>query len=351
VGALELTRSAAVADFFKTKFVKDAGVHSEADDFTRDEEGSTMVLGLFVFVSMLAAGGMAVDFMMAERERAEVQYTLDRAILAGAALSQPLNPKIVVEDYFDKSGLHDYNLLVKMPEEDNSLTSRRVEAFASSSVKNYFVNMVGVGDLVVSANGGAEERVQNVEISMVLDVSGSMGRSGRMGNMKTAALEFVETVLTENNVNRVSINLIPYNMQVNAGPVLSTALGTTTEHDSSYCVDFTSNQFAETTVDDTETYQRTGHFDPFYTTMDHPATSSDDNDRRLFMCPTTGYSEITYLSQNLSDLQDSINALQPGGNTSIDIGVRWGATLLDPTLNAAMAEMPAVSGSIGDPIF
>jgi hypothetical protein len=351
VGALELTRSAAVADFFKTKFVKDAGVHSEADDFTRDEEGSTMVLGLFVFVSMLAAGGMAVDFMMAERERAEVQYTLDRAILAGAALSQPLNPKIVVEDYFDKSGLHDYNLLVKMPEEDNSLTSRRVEAFASSSVKNYFVNMVGVGDLVVSANGGAEERVQNVEISMVLDVSGSMGRSGRMGNMKTAALEFVETVLTENNVNRVSINLIPYNMQVNAGPVLSTALGTTTEHDSSYCVDFTSNQFAETTVDDTETYQRTGHFDPFYTTMDHPATSSDDNDRRLFMCPTTGYSEITYLSQNLSDLQDSINALQPGGNTSIDIGVRWGATLLDPTLNAAMAEMPAGSGSIGDPIF
>jgi Flp pilus assembly protein TadG len=338
-----VTRRAAVAEFFKTKSVKDVGAKPTTGKFTRGEEGSTMVLGLFVFVVMLAAGGMAVDFMQAERERAQIQYTLDRAILAGAALSQPLVPKDVVEDYFQKSGLDNYNLSVSTPEESNTLTSRRVEAHATSNVNNYFVNMVGIGDMLVSAEGAAEERVQNVEISMVLDVSGSMGSSSKMTNMKTAALEFVETVLTTDNINRVSINLVPYNMQVNAGEALLDALdadfNVTNEHDNSHCLDFTSTQFQSSAISSGTTYQRTGHFDPFYTSINHPATSSDDNNTRLFMCPTTDYSEITLLSQNLSDLQDKINALQPGGNTSIDIGVRWGSTLLDPSVNSVLDEL------------
>ena len=342
-----------MADFFKTKSVKDTGANPDADDFARGEEGTTMVLGLFVFVVMLAAGGMAVDFMQAERERAQIQYTLDRAILAGAALSQPLDPESVVHDYFEKSGLDNYELNVSVPEEYNSLTSRYVSATATTNINNYFVNMVGINDMLVNATGTAQERVQNVEISMVLDVSGSMENSSKMENMKSAALEFVRTVLNDNNADRVSINLVPYNMQVNAGEALLDAIdadyNVTNEHDTSHCIDFTSSQFNSTSLVSGATYQRTGHFDPFYTSIDHPATSSDDNSSRLFMCPTTSHSEIALLSQNLSDLENRINALQPGGNTSIDIGVRWGATLLDPSFNSVLADLSGDDAV--DPVF
>ena len=309
------------------------------NNFTRDEDGNTMILGLFVFVTMLSAGGMAVDFMQAERERAQLQYTLDRAILAGAALSQPLNPTTVVHDYFAKSDITNYNLSVAEPEESNSLTSRRVEASVTSNISNYFVNMVGVGDLQIAASGAAEEKVQNVEISLVLDVSGSMGSNSKMSKMQDAAVEFVETVLTDDNIDRVSINIVPYNMQVNAGEELLSNMNVSSEHSNSHCVDFTDEQFSQTAINGSVTLQRTGHFDPFYTTIDHPAVSSDDNDYRLFMCPDNSASEIMVMSQSITDLTNKINGLQAGGNTSIDIGVRWGAALLDPSMNSVIANM------------
>ena len=308
-------------------------------NFGRDEDGNTMILGLFVFVTMLAAGGMAVDFMQAERERAQLQYTLDRAILAGAALSQPLDPRTVVEDYFLKSDVDDYNLVVSEPEGSNSITSRRLEANVNSNIKNYFVNMVGVGDLKISARAAAEEKIQNVEISLVLDVSGSMGSNSKMTNMQDAAVEFVQTVLTDDNVDRVSINIIPYNMQVNAGQSLLDNMLVTSEHANSNCVDFTSSQFSETAISDTTTYQRTGHFDPFYRTINHPDVSHTMNDTRLFMCPNDEESKIMVMSQSIADLTSKINALSPGGNTSIDIGVRWGAALLDPSMNSVLSGM------------
>lgn len=318
--------------------------------FAKAEEGTTMVLGLFVFVVMMAAGGMAVDFMKAERERAKIQYTLDRAILAGAALAQPLDPESVVEDYFEKSGLTGYTLKVTLPEESNSVASRRVVAHASKEVGNYFVNMVGVDDITVRANGAAQERVQNVEISLVLDVSGSMASSNKMENMQEAAIEFVNTVLSRQSADRVSINIVPYNMQVNAGQTLLDAMSVTNEHSYSHCVDFTAEQFNGTGYDSNTTYQRTGHFDPFYTSMNHPATTSDDNDSRLFMCPTEEWSEIRVLSQSISELETMINNLQPGGNTSIDIGVRWGAMLLDPSIDSVLSGLAGSDAGV-DPVF
>ncbi|MEP5760576.1 MAG: pilus assembly protein TadG-related protein [Litoreibacter sp.] len=341
-----------MAQDYKPMSKPDTGIGRFMNFSKAEDGGATLAFGLFTFVIMLAAGGMAVDFMLAERERAEIQYTLDRAILAGAALSQPLEPEDVVRDYFDKSGIEDYELFVDTPEEANSLTSRRVEAAAASSRNNNFLKLVGINDLTLSAGGAAEERVQNVEISLVLDVSGSMGSSGKMANMQAAAKEFVNTVLTSQNADRVSINIVPYNMQVNAGEALLNEMNVTSEHDQSHCIDFTNNQFNSTAYDEFTTYQRTGHFDPYYTTIDHPASTSDDNDTRLFMCPSTERSEIVLLNQSITELENAIDDLEPGGNTSIDIGVRWGSMLLDPSMNSVLSQLTNGDGTASiDSVF
>ena len=54
--------------------------------FRAAEDGSMTVFTLFIFVMMLMVGGMAVDLMRFETQRAHLQNTLDSAALAATCL-------------------------------------------------------------------------------------------------------------------------------------------------------------------------------------------------------------------------------------------------------------------------
>ncbi|MEM9434792.1 MAG: pilus assembly protein TadG-related protein [Pseudomonadota bacterium] len=322
----------------------------QTEDFRKDESGALLVFGLMVMTMMLVGGGMAVDFMRYERERARLQYALDRSILAAAALSQPLDPKVVVADYLQKSEV-DYTDLQSDPQSGTNF--RRVEASARISTNTFFVNMVGVNSLEALSGSAAEERVRKVELSLVLDVSGSMGWASatpdttKLEALQEAAIDFAETVLTADNNNLVSLNIIPYNMQVNVGQDVMDELAVTLIHSDANCIDFTTTQF-ETMDMDTgilkTTYKQTGRFDPFYTSIRSPNTDLDDNSSRLWMCPTANWSQPILMSQNFEDIRDYINALEAGGNTSIDIGVKWGNFFLDDSSNSVLGTLPASYG-------
>lgn len=337
-----------MSDKTKNETVKRFGrrVASKPKRFARDEGGAMIIFGLIIFVIMLLAGGMAVDFMRFEHERASVQYTLDRSILAAAALQQPLEPEDVVSDYFQKSDVGGYNLTVNTEE---GLNFRTVTANASTEMRPYFMNMLGIKEMKASARGGAEERIQKVEISLVLDVSGSMGNNGKLQNLKDAAKDFVDEVLTAQNENLVSISIIPYNMQVNAGAAILDDMNISNEHAYSNCVDFDETDFTSTALSLTTEYQRTGHFNPFYYQWsNHPNDTTDRSSTALFMCPTSAYSEIMLFSQDKVALKAKIDALQAGGNTSIDIGVRWGAAFLDPSTQPIVAGQSSVPNVFQD---
>jgi hypothetical protein len=130
----------------------------------------------------------------------------------------------VVENYFEISGLQNYRLSVDVEE---GLNFRRVEAYAELEVNTLFMHMFGVRVLTSPAEGAAEEVIQNVEVSLVLDISGSMGWGSKMTNMQTAARDFVSEMLQANeddNGNLVSISIIPYNGMVNLGEPLGKRL-------------------------------------------------------------------------------------------------------------------------------
>lgn len=316
-----------------------------ASSFGSDETGTMIIFGLFIFVIMLVAGGMAVDFMRFERERARVQYTLDRAILAAGALSQPLDPIAVVQDYFEKSDLPNHKVHV-VP--DSGINFKTVDAEAQTVMNTFFINLLGTESMTATASGGSEERRRKIELSLVLDVSGSMSSDSASGGtklaeLKAAAKEFLDTILTDDTQDKVSVSIIPYNMQVNVGEEVLDRLNVSSEHDYSHCVDFENSDFYSVELG-TQELQRTGHFDPFYHTIDHPNYSSDNDDTRLFMCPMSDASEIMLFSQNKQDLKDKIDDLTAGGNTSIDIGMKWGAYFLDRTANSLVSALPSSLG-------
>ncbi|MFP4404847.1 pilus assembly protein TadG-related protein [Rhodosalinus sp.] len=172
------------------------------------------IWAIFMLMMMLMAGSAGIDFMLAEMRRAQLQSILDRAVLAAADLDQMQDPEAVVQSYMEVAGLEDYLGDVKV---ESGLNYRRVSADLSMKQDTLLLKMLGTDDLLLAASGTAEEVIPNTEISLVLDISGSMRRSNRMDNLKPAAREFVRTVLRGDAGRTTSINLVPYAGQTNPG--------------------------------------------------------------------------------------------------------------------------------------
>lgn len=183
-------------------------------EFARDEAGSMTIFALFMVVLIIAVSGAAVDMTRHEAVRSEVQTTLDTAILAATDLDQTREPRAVVDDYMNKSGFGSLNVAIDYVTEPNS---RNVWASANSSIDTFFMRMSGVDTLNVRAESAALESISNVEISLALDISGSMDNNNRVALMKPAASSFVAKVMSEENVGTTTINLVPFAGHVNPG--------------------------------------------------------------------------------------------------------------------------------------
>ena len=317
----------------------------ETNRFMRKEDGTVTLFGIMMFILMVVIGGIAIDIMRYETQRVQLQYTLDRAILAAAALNQTLAPEDVVADYFARSGLERYRLRLEV---DEGVSFRVVSATAEMDINTMFMDMFGVHALTSPAYGEAEERVRNVEISMVLDVSGSMGWAAADGrtklrNLQDAADTFVATVMEANNYTTddmlVSVSIVPYNGFVNAGTEIDSVFNISNEHAASTCTRFRDStvpgedQFERTWLGDTEEIQRLSHFDYSYRSYYSYFVAS--------YCPTNDLNAITPWSHSVGDLQTEIANFTANGWTAIDQGMRWGVTLLDPSSSDELTSLGA----------
>ena len=145
--------------------------------------------------------------MRYETTRTTLQNTLDRFTLAAASLPQKLDPEAVVRDYASKVGLTEYLTSVTVVNDPNY---RNAKAKALADTQPFFLHLIGVEEFKAPGSFTAEQRVSNVEVMLVLDVSGSMAGT-KMTNLKSAASKFVETVLTSNTSNLISVAIVAYN--------------------------------------------------------------------------------------------------------------------------------------------
>lgn len=295
--------------------------------FVTDEDGSLLILSMVLFLLMCMMGGLAVDVMRFEQRRTEMQQTLDRSVLAAASMTQSLNPEDVVNDYFAKAGLAENLDWVNV---DSGLNYRTVTAGASSPIQPFFLPMIGIDEMNAETGSGAEQRISNVEVSLVLDISGSMGGS-RINNLRPAAREFVTSVLGTAEPGRVSISIIPYNAQVNIGTTMMDAFNVNDTHPYSACIELPDSVFSTNELSRSTQFKQNAHFDPFY------YTSGSNN--MLYNCPPQSGNEVTPLTDSETTLHNAINNLIVGGNTSIDLGVKWGAYLLNRNSNAVIQHL------------
>lgn len=309
------------------------------DDF-RKEDGSLSIFALFLFICMLMFGGIALDIMLYENQRTHIQNSTDRAVLAAANLGQTVDPKVVVQDYLAKVGITISQDDVQVTEVGTFpvITGRQVSISVEPNYQTLLMDMVGVETLPLSLTSEATEGINDIEVSLVLDISGSMGWSNKLTLMQGAANDFVDTVLAGSTDNRVSISLVPYSTQVNAGADLLGTLNVNSDHNYSHCVNFNGSTFNSTSIGAAQVFNQTAHFDPW-------TGYSGDGSPNYRVCRDEWHAEIQPWTNVAQDLKDQINAMTAAGNTSIDVAVKWGAALLDPSMNEELNVVRGLPGS------
>lgn len=311
-------------------------------DFGRQEDGSLVLFALFLFLLMVMMGGIAVDAMRYEQRRTALQSTLDRSTLAAASMTQDLDPESVVRDYFDKEGLTPYLTRVTVTE---GMNFRNVKAQARANAEPFFMHMIGIEDFQAKAVSVAEQRINNVEIVLVLDVSGSMndpmtGGGTKIAALRNAAKEFVSTVLAKDSEKKISIAIVPYNGQVNLGTRVKPYFTLTNVHGRAGvdCVDLPSSAYTSYAISRTTPLSMTADADTWGTGSSAPAVANKwcPGDTTYTGNPAgSGGNVVRFPQQNATTLQGYIDGLTAIGATSINAGLKWGMTMIDPTMRSA----------------
>ncbi|RFP87315.1 hypothetical protein DZK27_11705 [Rhodobacteraceae bacterium 63075] len=308
-------------------------------DFADDESGVLVAFSIWFMLMILFVGALGVDVMRYETQRTRLQASLDQAVLAAADLDQKRDSATVVADYFDKFKV---DAQIVSLDVDEGLAHREVVARAEKTVPTQLVHMLGVDEFNAPALSRAVERVENVEISLVLDISGSMS-GNKISRLQTAATEFVDTIFEQNQSEGVTLSIIPYSTQVNVGEHMLDELDVSDGHENSHCVNIEEPDFNNTRFElagSGRVYEQTQHFDVF---------TYSEGELSAPVCRDDPGAVITPISGDRAALKTAINQLSAGGNTSIDLGIKWGAMLLDPSTQAAVSGL--IDDGVVNPIY
>ncbi len=306
--------------------------------FERDEEGSLIIFSLMMFMLMALVAGMSLDIERFETARTKLQATADGAALAGASLTQNVSPlRDVVEDYFVKAEMDKFLEDIDIISEINM---RRVTVTSDVTVPTHFFHMIGIDHLSTVVTSVAEESIGNVEIALVLDVSGSMGSNSKLANLKDAAEDFVDAMYENAEAGTISTSIVPYSTQVSAGPDILSHFPNRgdAEHEISHCVDFSDADFERVTLLPTEHVAQTLHAD--LRTNEGNSWWDPGEWLPVTECPSDSWTDILLYSESISALKAYVNAFRATDWTSIELGVKWGAAILDP------AFQPIISAAV-----
>ena len=317
----------------------------ERNNLIDDERGALTPLMLVLFIST----GVALDLIRHDAKRSDLQDALDRGVLAAAALTQVVDAEITVREFLENRALseNDLNVLVSS---DAALNYRRIDAGAEYEMNTTFLRMVGLGKLKVAARSAAIQGARDVEVSLVLDISGSMARENtggtslkRLDVLRDAASGFVDAILTPAAIPTTSLSLVPFSGQVNAGPLFDMLNGTRI-HNYSSCTEFADSDFDTTMLPTANSRAQVPHFQ-WFTFEGGPGRN---HEAEWGWCPSDGQA-ITPLSNDPDSLKAQIAGFVGHDGTGTKNGMKFGLGLLDPSSQPITAAL--VGAGTVDPAF
>lgn len=280
------------------------------------------VFALFVFVTMLFVAGMAIDMMRYETERVRMQGASDRAVLAAAAVRpnapNSLTPRQIAEAYLTAGGVAPGSYEGRIDVQDSG-TGRQITVAPVAGVPTLLMHMLGINRLDMVTPARALESIgdpPDVEVVLVLDVSGSMGAMTsngltRIQNLRIAARDLVEELFVDTEPGQMAVTLVPYDGWVLPPPGFINNFSNLPASPQGACIDFTDWTSVTATLNSVVTRHS---------------------------CNTASWRTVRPYLGTAAEAFSHIDNLVASGTTSIDLGIRFGAMFFDPHIRPALQQ-------------
>ena len=209
----------------KTNTVKTKGSHMpqitrwDLGRFVRNRRGNVAVLFGLAIIPIVLAIGVAVDYGRALMVRERMADAADAAALAigswtglNEAQLKAKAQKFFNANYASSSAVGSASAVkVSFPGDD-------IVVKVSGSVPTTFMRLANVNSIDVGASSTVTKRQRNIELALVLDTTGSMGSSGKMSAMQSAAKKMVTDLFNGNSTSDSLVAaVVPFAGAVNVG--------------------------------------------------------------------------------------------------------------------------------------
>lgn len=291
--------------------------------FARDDGGTVALLFAMCIIVVVFALGAAIDFGRATAVASKFGGALDATTLATArAMSeQELSESEVtafaknfLDAQLESANLDSVTVNAISVEADPNTGSVRMSVDAD--VATTFSRVLNHDKIPIGRSSRAAFKLKNVELAMVLDVTGSMcNPCSKIAGLKSAAKEVVDVLLPNGQSTQNRIALVPYSATVNAG---------------SYAAAVTNGAAV-----DTCTFEREGqkaYSDDGPGPGDYLGVESDPSDpaNNHYVCPPA---TVLPLSTTNAVLKATIDSYGASGWTAGHLGAAWGWYMLSPNWN------------------
>jgi Flp pilus assembly protein TadG len=187
--------------------------------FAGGNRGGVAVWGAIMFVPLLGFIGLGVDGARGYMVRARLSQALDSAgLAAGKQFMNEAKAIEVANTVFKANFPTGYmDAALTGPQITFNSEAQTVQVAASAVLSTYFVHLVGVNTLTVGASAEVMRQGINLEIALVLDVTGSMSGQ-KIVDLKVAAKDLVDIVVYADQSQYYSkVAIVPYSNAVNVG--------------------------------------------------------------------------------------------------------------------------------------
>jgi len=281
-------------------------VKAAARAFIGNESGSFVPTFTVGVMSVFMLTGAAIDYSQLSRAKSVVNNSLDAAVLATGnemLRTAPSNAKLrtMFEDYLyaNLSGHQQLMNRVAITSFNVDRASGKISAELKTPVDMAFLGLFGREEIPVNSVTEAKFSTSAVEVSMMLDVTGSMGSNGKLDALKLAAQDAIDILISKNSgTSSVRVGLVPYAAGVNGGNYARIASDT----NRTCATERASNP----------------HTDAFY--RNNPL-GADPNAN----CPSA---KVQPLTSNVKKLKRQIRDYRPAGYTAGHLGIGWSYYLL-----------------------
>jgi Flp pilus assembly protein TadG len=313
-----------------------------------DRRGAAAIVMALASVPTFAAIGLAVDSSMGYMLKSRMSKSLDAAALAAGRVALNEDADEVARAYFDTNFGEHANVEVTDFEFDLDETEQFVTLSAMATAPTYFMRIFGRDELTVAARSVIERETTGMELTLVLDVTGSMRSDGKFDAMKAAAIDLIKVIYgTESEIDNLWISLVPYVASVNIGTGNIDWLVAADRARKEPAVEFKHEAWRGCVEARTYPYD-TDDSPPserLFTSYYYPPTPGDNNDNKYPAVKAEGPhgdnargpnlgcgGVITPLTSKRSTIDAALMAMQASarGGTTGNLGLSWGWRTISP---------------------